>query len=117
MRSCTLLPLFIVQKQNSSCLLTECEVKLPAHRAELPGNVDIIIGSALTPLRESVTALPAPAIGRKAGHPADLPVKWITPSPIFVFLFVFLFPTSLFPQGRQHTKIPLKAFDGTPLTI
>ena len=35
------------------------EVKLPAHRAGLPGNVDMIRGSALTPLRESVTALPA----------------------------------------------------------
>ena len=40
------------------------------HRAGLPGNVDMIRGSALTPLRESVTALPA----HKAGHPADLPV-------------------------------------------
>ena len=29
------------------------------HRVTLPGNVEIIIGSALTPLRESVTALPA----------------------------------------------------------
>jgi len=35
------------------------------------------IRSALTPLRESVAALPAPPQGRKAGHPADLPV---TPS-------------------------------------
>jgi len=46
-------------------------VKLPAHRAELPGNVDRITGSALTPVLESVPALPA----YKAGHPADLPVK------------------------------------------
>ena len=29
------------------------------HRTGLPGNVDMIIGSALTPLRESVAALPA----------------------------------------------------------
>jgi len=42
---------------------------------------NMIIRSALTPLRESVTALPALAygqeglpIGRQAGHPADLPV-------------------------------------------
>jgi len=35
------------------------EVKLPAHRAGLPGNVDMSRGSALTPLRESVPALPA----------------------------------------------------------
>jgi hypothetical protein len=48
-------------------------VKLPAHRAGLPGNESMIIGSALTPLRESVSALPAPAAGRR-GHPADLPV-------------------------------------------
>ena len=37
------------------------EVKLPAHRAGLPGNVDMIIGSAFLP-------------AYKAGHPADLPV-------------------------------------------
>jgi len=36
------------------------KVKLFAHRAELPGNVDIITGSALTPVLESVSALPAP---------------------------------------------------------
>ena len=29
------------------------------HRVGLPGNVDMIIGSALTPVLESVTALPA----------------------------------------------------------
>jgi hypothetical protein len=46
-------------------------VKLSAHRAELPGNVDMIAGSALTPVLESVTALPA----YRAVHPADLPVK------------------------------------------
>ena len=42
-------------------------VKLPAHRAGLPGNGDMITRSALTPVLESVAALPA-------GHPADLPV-------------------------------------------
>jgi hypothetical protein len=42
-------------------------MKLPAHTTGLPGNVDMITGSALTPVLESVTALPA-------GHPADLPV-------------------------------------------
>ena len=36
-------------------------VKLPAHRAGLPGNVDLITGSAFLP-------------AYKAGHPADLPV-------------------------------------------
>jgi len=40
-------------------------VKLPAHRAGLPGNVKIITRSAV---------LPAPACSREAGHPADLPV-------------------------------------------
>ena len=55
-------------------------MKLPVHpvktgqaRLRLPGNVDMITGSALTPLRESVTALPA-------GHPADLPVIDLGPS-------------------------------------
>ena len=38
------------------------EVKLPAHRAGLPGNVDMIRGSAFLP-------------AYKAGHPADLPVS------------------------------------------
>ena len=58
------------------------KVKLPTYpvrtekaRLGLPGNVVIITGSALTPLRESVTALPAfLPTDRKAGHPADLPV-------------------------------------------
>ena len=52
-------------------------MKLPAHRAGLPGDVDMITGSASTPVLESASALPA----CKAGHPADLPVKtigWIT---------------------------------------
>ena len=40
---------------------TETNGKLPAHRAGLPGNVDIIRGSALLPTY-------------KAGYPADLPV-------------------------------------------
>jgi hypothetical protein len=46
---------------------TETNGKLPAHRPGLPGNVNIIRGSALTPVLESVAALPA-------GYPADLPV-------------------------------------------
>jgi len=46
-------------------------MKLLAQRAGLPGNVNMITRSALTPLRESVTALPA----WKAGHPANLPVN------------------------------------------
>jgi len=51
------------------------EVELPAHsgktgqaRLGLPGNVDTITGSALTPVLESVAALPA-------GYPADLPAS------------------------------------------
>ena len=46
--------------------LASVQVKLPDHpvktgqaRLGLPGNENMIIGSALTPLRESVTALPA----------------------------------------------------------
>ena len=59
-------------------------MKLSAHpvktgqaRLGLPGNVDMVTGLALTPVLESVPALPAyPAkTGQaKAGHPADLPV-------------------------------------------
>jgi hypothetical protein len=47
-------------------------VKLTAHRAGLPGNVDMIRGSALTPLRESVTALPAPAYRQEVGASSRL---------------------------------------------
>ena len=47
-------------------------VKLSAHRAELPGNVDMITGSALTPLRESVTGLTAPAYGQEGGASSRL---------------------------------------------
>jgi len=54
-------------------------VKLRAHpvktgqaRLGLPGNVDIIIESALTPLRESVTAPPAPAYGQEGGASSRL---------------------------------------------
>jgi hypothetical protein len=45
------------------------EVKLPTHRAGLPGNVDMITGSALTPLRESVAALPAYKAGIQPTYP------------------------------------------------
>jgi hypothetical protein len=41
-------------------------VKLVAYRAGLPGNGDVIIGSAL---------FPSPAKGGKAGHRADLPAR------------------------------------------
>ena len=47
-------------------------MKLPAHRAGLPGNVDMITKSVLTPLRESVTALPAPAYRQEAGASSRL---------------------------------------------
>jgi hypothetical protein len=49
-------------------------VKLPAQSGALPGNVDMIVGSALTPLRESVTALPAylPTAGRQGGASSRL---------------------------------------------
>jgi len=42
---------------------------LPVGRqgGQLPGNVDMIIGSALTPLRESVAALLAPAYRQEGG--------------------------------------------------
>ena len=57
-------------------------VKLPAHRVGLPGDVDTIAGSALTPVLEFVSALPAYLLmgayrqAGKVGHPADLPVNW-----------------------------------------
>jgi len=47
-------------------------MKLPTHGAGLPGNVDMITGSVLTPLRESVTALPAPAYRQEAGASSRL---------------------------------------------
>jgi len=54
-------------------------VKLSAHpvktgqaRQGLPGTVDMIIGSALTPLRESVAALPAPAYRQEGGASSRL---------------------------------------------
>jgi len=43
-------------------------------RQRFPGNVDMITGSAF---------LPAPATGRKAGHPADLPVTGERASAVF----------------------------------
>ena len=54
------------QRQAGQERRKELRVKLLAHpvktgqaRLGLPGNVDMITGSTLTPLRESVTALPA----------------------------------------------------------
>jgi hypothetical protein len=44
-------------------------VKFLAHRAGFPGDGKTITGSALTPVLESVAALPA----HRAGHLADLP--------------------------------------------
>jgi len=41
--------------------LTAHPVKTGQARRGLPGNEDMIVGSALTPLRESVTAFLAPA--------------------------------------------------------
>ena len=62
------------QKEHSG--LTGLKVKLPRpclptgrHRTGLPGDVDTITGSTLTPVLESVTALPAylPTAGRQGG--------------------------------------------------
>ena len=47
-------------------------VKLPAHRAGLPGNVDRIIGSALTPVLEFVAALSAPDYRQEGGASSRL---------------------------------------------
>jgi hypothetical protein len=67
------------QKEHSG--LTGLKVKFPRpclptgrHRTGLPGDVDTIAGSALTPLRESVTALPAylPTAGRQGGASSRL---------------------------------------------
>jgi len=58
-------------------------MKLPAHpvktgqaRQGLPGNVDMITGSVLTPLRESVSALPAPAYRQEGGASSRLARDW-----------------------------------------
>jgi hypothetical protein len=48
------------------------------HRAGLPGNVETITGSALTPLRESVTALPAPAYRQEGGASSQLAREMVT---------------------------------------
>jgi hypothetical protein len=49
-------------------------VKLSAHSAGHPGNVHMITGSALTPVLESVAALPAylPTAGRQGGASSPL---------------------------------------------
>ena len=64
------------EREEIERLIQELErkLKLTAHRAGLPGNVDMITGSALTPLRESVTALPAylPTAGRQGGASSRL---------------------------------------------
>ena len=77
--------MLVSTKQKKHSELTGLKAKLPRpclptgrHRTGLPGDVATTAGSALTPLRESVPALPPyPAYQRagKAGHPADLPVR------------------------------------------
>jgi hypothetical protein len=42
---------------------------------------------------------------------------WIIPLLIFGVLFVFLLPVSIFPQAREHPKVIIRGFDGTPLAI
>ena len=68
-------------------------MKLSAHpvktgqaRLGLPGDVDMITGSALTPVLESVTALPAPAYRQEGGASSRLAREsrgltgWFSPS-------------------------------------
>jgi hypothetical protein len=43
-----------------------------SHGRGLPGNVDMIRGSALTPRRESVSTLPAPAYRQEGGESSRL---------------------------------------------
>jgi hypothetical protein len=54
--------------------------KLSAQRAGLPGDVNMTRGSALTPLRESVTALLdyLPTAGRQVGAPSRLAREKLT---------------------------------------
>jgi hypothetical protein len=47
-------------------------MKLPTHRAGLPGDVNTMTGSALTPVRESVAALHAPAYRQEGGASSRL---------------------------------------------
>jgi len=47
-------------------------VKTGQARQGLPGNGDMITGSALTPVPESVTALPAPAYRQEGGASSQL---------------------------------------------
>ena len=51
-------------------------VKLTAHRVGLPVNVDLITGSAFLHCGSPLPPSPLLPTGRKAGHPADLPVNW-----------------------------------------
>ena len=50
----------------------QCRVKLLAHRAGLPGNVDY----------DYTVGFPPRPCSRKAGHPADLPVTGAYPVPL-----------------------------------
>jgi len=56
----------------------------PVTRLALPGNEGMIIRSALTPLRESVSALPAylPTAGRQGGASSRLTREPVTPGSI-----------------------------------
>ena len=62
----------IIQKRGQRVKLLAHPVRTGQARLGLPGDVDMIIGSALTPLRESVTALPAPAYRQEGGASSRL---------------------------------------------
>ena len=94
-------------------------LKPPAHpvkagqaRRELPDKVHMTTGSALTPLRESVSALPA----YEAGHPADLPVTLDKEAKIIPAIFGKMDDKGKKSQEDSHLILLLKnvreALDG-----
>jgi len=70
----------------------QCRVKLLAHRAGLPGNVDY----------DYTVGFPPRPCSRKAGHPADLPVKTVKP-PLECALLLTT-PNTLWNQTAQKAK-------------
>jgi len=72
LRGKPLLNSFLSTQNEAPPLPSPKRLRAGRHRAGLPGNVDIITGSALTPLRESVTALPAPAYRQEGGASSRL---------------------------------------------
>ncbi len=86
-------------RSNSKHSDKDGKMKLSTRRPWLPGNVDMITRSAF---------LPAPATGRKPGHPADLPVTGERASAVFG-------ETLCLPAGRQGDTFTCLTAETKPL--